>query len=414
MLIQAIICEYNPFHNGHAYQIKAGKTKTGSTHTLGLMSGNIVQRGSFALTDKWLRTQTALLSGVDLVCELPYAYAAQSAEYFAGGAIKILNALNCCNFLSFGSESGKLDCLQKIAAILSEEPPLFKKALKETLNTGVSFPKARTLAIEGLYGKTMALHLREPNNILGIEYLKALCRTNSHISPVTIKRYGSGYHEQAIKTTFASASAIRKHIKENTAAPEKELIPLLPYEPSLLLNHIHQNSNDWEESFTKALLSKIMTADLGSFRQLPYMEPGMEFKLKTALKRADTYQALIGSLASKHFPESRVRRILMNLMTGFTSEHLDHFSSDTFIPYLRVLGFNEKGQSMLKKIREKAEIPLITNTRTNMTRLSPAQKHCFNFDILSTDLFNLFCQKKHHYHQDLSHTPLIITQKEFI
>ncbi|MEG0377612.1 MAG: nucleotidyltransferase family protein, partial [Eubacterium sp.] len=268
MLIQAIICEYNPFHNGHAYQIKAGKTDTGSTHTLALMSGSIVQRGSFALSDKWLRAQTALLSGADLVCELPYAYAAQSAEYFAGGAIKILNALNCCDFLSFGSESGNLDSLRKIAGILAHEPPDFQKVLKDALNTGVSFPKARTIAFEALYGEHFSSYLREPNNILGIEYLKALLRTNSPITPVTIKRQGSGYHEQAIKTTTASASAIRKQIKAGLAAPEQALRPLLPYDPALLLDPLRENSCDWETSFTKALVSKIMSADLGSFRSL--------------------------------------------------------------------------------------------------------------------------------------------------
>lgn len=412
MRIQAIICEYNPFHTGHAYQIQAGKKTIGSTHTLALMSGSIVQRGSFALCDKWTRAQSALLAGADLVCELPYAYAGQSAEFFARGAIKILNSLNCCHFLSFGSESGNLEPLKKVAALLSQEPPAFKNALKAGLSKGLSFPKARELAFEALYGENFSLYLREPNNILGIEYLKALLITKSHLTPITIKRQGSGYHDQTLQSHYASASAIRESIKKNSIDLNLNLKQLLPYNPDILLKKINTDFSNQEQGFTKALYAKIMSADLGSFRQLPYMEDGMEFKFKTALKSAKTYDELVMTLSSKRIPESRIRRILMALMLDFHSEHLTQFSAETFHPYLRVLGFNEKGQAMLKTIREKASIPIITNTRTNITRLTQDQRRCFEFDLLATDLFSLFCEKNYCYHQDFLQSPLRLPQKE--
>ena len=401
MQTQAIICEYNPFHNGHAYQIQAGKEAAGSTHTLALMSGSVVQRGTFAIADKWLRARTALLSGADLVCELPFCYAAQSAEYFAAGAVKILNATGVCDTLCFGSEAGDLEALSAVAQSLAFETPAFKDALKAFLGKGLAFPKARELAFKAAHGEKSASYLREPNNILGIEYLKALHRTHSAIRPVTIKRQGNAYHSTEAQSRFASATAIRQLLAspgENAQA----LASLLPYDPALLLSDLKETRVPWEESYAKALLSQIHSQDLARFRTLPYMEEGLEFKLKKALEASGSYDSIVDTLTSKRAPKSRIRRILMNLSMGFEARDLRRFAAPGFVPCLRVLGFNEKGRALLKAIREQGSLPVITNTRANITRLSPDQRACFDFDARATDLFSLFCEKQYRYHRDLS------------
>lgn len=411
MQTQAIICEYNPFHNGHAYQIQAGKKAAGSTHTLALMSGSVVQRGTFAVADKWLRARTALLSGADLVCELPFCYAAQSAEYFAAGAVKILNATGVCDTLCFGSEAGDLEALSHVAQSLAFETPAFRDALKAALGQGLAFPKARELAFKATEGEKSASYLREPNNILGIEYLKALLRTHSTIRPVTIKRQGNAYHDTNAQSRFASATAIRQLL----AAPGVSalaLAPLLPYDPSLLLSYMQKARVPWEESYAKALLNQIHSQDLSRFRTLPYMEKGLEFKLKKALEADSRYDSIVDTLTSKRAPKSRIRRILMDLSMGFESADLSRFADPGFVPCLRVLGFNEKGRALLRAIHEQDGLPVITNTRANITRLNPDQRACFDFDARATDLYSLFCEKQYHYHRDYTQNPVIIAEKE--
>src|SRR5665647_1509914 len=179
MKILGIITEYNPFHKGHAWQLETTKKICEADGVMTLMSGSITQRGDFAIINKWERTQLALASGVDLVCELPFGYACQSAEAFARGGVKILNATGVCDFLSFGSELGELEPLKSLAEILAKEPPEFKRLLTVALGTGVSFPKAREQAIQSLLGQKASTLLATPNNILAIEYLKALIVTNS-------------------------------------------------------------------------------------------------------------------------------------------------------------------------------------------------------------------------------------------
>ncbi|MEG0075141.1 MAG: nucleotidyltransferase [Eubacterium sp.] len=404
----AIIAEYNPFHKGHAYHIQQSKKMIQPDCVFALMSGSVVQRGSFALVNKWLRTETALCSGVDLVCELPYAYAAQSAEYFADGALKILNHIGCCDALSFGSESGDLPLMQTCAEILNNETKAFKTELKIALNFGFSFPKARQLALSKLYDEKTAACLREPNNILGIEYLKALLRSKSTITPITIPRHGSGYHdEKTKKKSFASATALRQALKNKGA--DSFLNEQLPYPPELLLNELNNHNIRSNENYTLAIRNALMLKNPDTLTCYPYVSEGLEFKLKKALEYEGDVQAIINHLISKRMPESRIRRILMNLILDFKKEDLNRFNDREFIPYLRVLGFNKKGQCLLKKIKATSDMPIITNTGPNLNRLTPDQKALFDFDVRATDLFNLYNEKKYCYHRDYTENPIILT-----
>lgn len=407
MQTQAIICEYNPFHNGHAYQIQAGKEATGSTHTLALMSGSVVQRGTFAVADKWLRARTALHAGADLVCELPFCYAAQSAEYFAAGAVKILDATGICDTLCFGSESGDLETLNAVAKSLATETPAFTEALKTHLDQGLAFPKARELALKATSGEKFASCLREPNNILGIEYLKALHRTHSEIRPVTIKRQGSHYHDTDVQAHSASATAIRRLLEDPGTTPDA-LQPLLPYDPAPLLAYMQEERVPWEPSFARAILTHLVSRNPEDFRVLPYMETGLEFKLLKALESDGTYNGIINTLISKRMPKTRIQRILMDLLMDFHAKDLELFADPQFLPALRVLGFNAKGQELLRAIRDQSILPVITNTRANITRLNLGQRASFEYDTRATDLFSLFCEKQYRCRRDYTQSPVII------
>ena len=240
--VVAIIGEYNPFHNGHAYHLQNTKEITNADCVIAIVSGGFVQRGNVSLIDKWSKADMALSNGVDLVIELPTVYSISSAENFAYGAIKILNSLKVVDTLSFGSEFCDLDVLEKIADTLIEEPPEFKTLLEHELSRGVSFPKARENALLMYLNdiRKYANILSSPNNILAIEYLKALKRTKSKIKPMAIKRVNVGYNDLGTKNNFASATAIRQKIIDNTPSGLSKLMPSKSYK--ILYNSIRETN----------------------------------------------------------------------------------------------------------------------------------------------------------------------------
>ncbi len=213
MKVAGLIVEYNPFHNGHLYHLEQSKKLTGADCIVCIMSGNFIQRGEPALVNKWARAKMALLSGADLVIELPLVYAMSSAEFFAYGAVSILNSLNIVDYLCFGSESGSIDELDNIADILVWEPQAYKELLKNHINKGISFPSARQKALADYLniGSASLNILSESNNILAVEYLKALKRTESQITPVTIKRINNTYNTCDLTGNISSATAIRRN-----------------------------------------------------------------------------------------------------------------------------------------------------------------------------------------------------------
>lgn len=221
--VLGIIAEYNPFHNGHLYHLEQSKKQTGCTYSVAIISGNFTQRGSTSLVDKWEKASCALANGIDLVIELPTIYATSSAENFAEGSIKILDSLKIIDYLSFGSECGDIETLDKIANILYKEPKDFKLLLTKELNSnGVSYPKACQNALKAYLtntnNKNCTKYISEfssPNNILGIEYLKALKKYKSKIKPLSIMRYESGHNEVGFNNNFASSTAIRNILKND-------------------------------------------------------------------------------------------------------------------------------------------------------------------------------------------------------
>ena len=225
--ILGIVSEYNPFHNGHVHHLQISKQLTNTDFTVAVMSGNFVQRGDTAIVDKWTRAEMALKSGIDLVIELPTVYALSSAENFADGAVKILNSLGVVDFISFGSEIGEITPLLEVANVLYKEPKEFSSLITNQLRSGLSYPKAREIALSQFFGSSQKYSsiVSNPNNILGVEYLKSLKRHKSHIRPLTIKRDYADYNSTQEKSGIASATAIRTMIQN-----KKSIHRVIPYE----------------------------------------------------------------------------------------------------------------------------------------------------------------------------------------
>ncbi|MBC3796545.1 nucleotidyltransferase [Acetobacterium tundrae] len=412
MKILGVIAEYNPFHKGHAWQINESQKRSQCDAVMALMSGSITQRGDFAILNKWERTQLALSAGVDLVCELPVAYACQSAEAFASGGIKILNATRVCDVLSFGSEGGALDPLNNLAKFLVAEPPVFKSVLKEALSAGVSFPKARMIAIDHLLGNEASTLLRMPNNILAIEYLKSLYKTHSSISPMTVPRQGCGYHSLAA-SEYLSASGIRNILKDALTKTGSEktafnaLSRSLPYPVEKLFFPLKQNYHrHGDERFLNALRLQILAQDVYHLKSTPYVSEGLEHKIRDAVKTAETLDELVNAIISKRIPKTRVLRILSNRVLELNKQTLDTLQADAFFPYLRVLGFNKTGQAILKKIKDRSDLPILTNLKKSESCLNADQRKMLTYDCRATDLHNLFYENNYCYHRDYTQSPI--------
>ena len=398
MKITAVIAEFNPLHKGHAYLL--AKAKENTDGVLVLMSGSCVQRGNFALLNKWFRANTALLNGADLVCELPYVVSAQSAEYFASGSIKILNALDCCSDLAFGSEHGSITQLKHVAKILSNETPTFKTLLKHYLNQNYSYAIARQKAVASISSVEDAALLETPNNILAIEYLKALIQSNSLIKPKTFMRKGQSYHGDG--HGLLSATSIRHHFKEDDFL-NQDLKDSLPYATALLIQEKNRQIAHPLASFYTTIRTQILTTPFDELLLLPDAEKGLLFKMYKMARVCNHYDAFIQAVSSKSCPKTRVQRLLMNMIMQCNKNHIETFRSPSFEPWLRVLGFNSKGQRLLKHIKMSTDLPIITNVRSNQTRLNIEQRRLFQFDLLSTDLRSLYCDLSPELGSDYTH-----------
>ena len=335
MKITGIICEYNPFHLGHKRQLDSLKTDDGGI--VCLMSGNFVQRGAPAIVDKSLRAKAAILSGADLVLELPVTMALRSAEGFAQGGVSILSGF--CDQLSFGAETADVDKLMRTAAFLLTDT--FACALKEQLEKGLSFPAARQAALEkhDLDGE----FLLQPNNILAVEYCKAILQQASPIKPVCIQRNGS-YHDQAPDVKEPSATALRQLLESNSswqAFVPPETIECLEDAP---LHCISEGE--------KAILTRLRTMTDLEFEALPYGSEGLWRKLMHAARQESSLEDILTATKSKRYTRTRLDRMVMCAFLGISKEVLE-----APVPYVRVLAFNDKGRQILKKARQSGHFP---------------------------------------------------------
>ncbi len=388
--VLGIIAEYNPFHNGHFYQIEEAKKQTGAKYVVAVMSGNFTQRGNTSLIDKWAKAQMALENGVDIVLELPTIYSVSSAENFAEGAIKILDSLKIVDTLCFGTETVDFAALNNIANVLHNEPKEYVAILNHELGKGISYPKARENALMMYLNdiKRYASILSGSNNILAIEYLKALKRLKSDMTPFSIQRKKVYYNDERIIDEFASSTAIRKLIATEQYAEVRKVVPMSSY---MLLKEKIEKGNFVIDiiKFEKEILYNLRKMTVKQIAELPDVTEGLEYAIKNAANSCNSLLELVNIIKSKRYTQTRIQRILVYALLGITKK--DMANARKVIPYARVLGFNKNGREMLSDICSiNPRINMITSVKKYEDQnINKVLREMLEKDIFATNVYTL-------------------------
>ncbi len=388
--VLGIIAEYNPFHNGHFYQIEEAKKQTGAKYVVAVMSGNFTQRGNTSLIDKWAKAQMALENGVDIVLELPTIYSVSSAENFAEGAIKILDSLKIVDTLCFGTETVDFAALNNIANVLHNEPKEYVAILNHELGKGISYPKARENALMMYLNdiKRYASILSGSNNILAIEYLKALKRLKSDMTPFSIQRKKVYYNDERIIDEFASSTAIRKLIATEQYAEVRKVVPMSSY---MLLKEKIEKGNYVIDiiKFEKEILYNLRKMTVKQIAELPDVTEGLEYAIKNAANSCNSLLELVNIIKSKRYTQTRIQRILVYALLGITKK--DMVNARKVIPYARVLGFNKNGREMLSDICSiNPRINMITSVKKYEDQnINKVLREMLEKDIFATNVYTL-------------------------
>lgn len=388
--VLGIIAEYNPFHNGHLYQIEEAKKQTGAEYVVAIMSGNFAQRGNTSLVNKWAKAQMAIENGVDIVLELPTIYSISSAENFAEGAIKVLDSLKIVDTLCFGSETADFAALNNIANVLYNEPKEYVAILNHELGKGLSYPKARENALLMYLNdiKRYANIMSGSNNILGIEYLKALKRLKSEMKPFSIERKKVYYNDEKIIDEFASSTAIRKLIAMEQYDDLRKVMPRNSY--MILKEEIRKGNYVLDlVKYEKEILYTLRRMSLKEIEELPDVTEGLENAIKTAADSCNNLIDLVNIVKSKRYTQTRIQRILLYALLGITKKDMQNSKKVT--PYARVLGFNAKGKEMLSDICNiNPKIQMVTSvkkyTEQNTNKIL---KEMLEKDIFATNIYTL-------------------------
>ena len=357
MKTMAVICEYNPFHNGHKYQLTHHKEALGADSVICLMSGSFVQRGAPAIYDKWTRAKDAIENGADLVLELPVVYSAQSAQRFASGSVKLLDKLGIVDYLSFGSECGDIDELLKTSEIIASEK--FKILIDEKLTTGISYPVARTEVFKEHFPELNAELISNPNNILALEYISTLKAISSSVKPATLTR----------NFDFASASEIRAKIANSESVDR-----LIPTEVRKFYD---------EKVYDSLVLYNFRKEKPETLRKICDMAEGLEYKFKKASQTALACSELAEGVKSKRYTRTRIDRICANSLLG-----IEDFHTEIEPQYARILAFNIRGQEILAKMKKTSEIPVITKV-ADAKPDTEEYRIMFEKDLLATDIYSI-------------------------
>ncbi|ULT58477.1 nucleotidyltransferase [Neobacillus drentensis] len=354
-----LIVEYNPFHNGHAFHLAASKEAAGAEVVIAVMSGNFLQRGEPALVSKWYRTKMALLNGVDIVFELPYMFAVQKAEIFASGAISILDAAGC-DSVCFGSESGELSSFTQTIDFMNEQKQQLEENIHRFIATGVSYPKAVSLAYHQLSDYNSYLDLAKPNNILGIEYIKAIRNQQSTLKPLTVPRKNADYHDEHFASeTIASATSIRKAIfsKEGDQKSISQYVPAPTNQ--LLLDYLqkYQAFHQWE-NYWDYLKFRLLTSSPDELRDIYEVEEGLEHRLLAAALTSGSFHEFMERIKTKRYTWTRLQRTCVHILTNTKKGQMAGPSNQA--TYLRLLGMTNKGKEYLNKRKKDFSLPLVS------------------------------------------------------
>lgn len=391
MNIVGLITEYNPFHNGHLYHIQEAKRVAKADAAVVIMSGNFVQRGAPAIMPKHLRAKSALLSGADLVLELPVCFATGSAEFFAMGAIVLLDSLGCVDSICFGSECGDSEILRKIAKILLEEPDDYKKALQNALRKGMSFPQARQHALQGYFinnhfdANALADVLSQPNNILGIEYMKALYQRNSSMKAYSIRRIGAGYHESELTEKYSSASAIRQSLAKDSLS--ESIYRQLPFAAQTIMKETFDMRYPvYANDFSLILKYKLLQETKKSLTS--YMDVSEDLANRIINLRNDfqSFDDFCDALKTKDMTYARISRGLLHILLNIRTEHLANYKKNGYCHYAHILGFRKSSTELLSLLKGTSKVPLLTKL-TQTEDLSEAGCQMLLQDIFAGDLY---------------------------
>ena len=399
MKVNGIIAEYNPFHNGHKYHLEASLKSTGADYTIIAMSGNFMQRGTPAMIHKYVRAEMALKSGADLVLEIPSFYACASAEYYAHGSVSLLDQLGVVDRLCFGSECGDVTVLTQIAEILTEEPVAFRNCLTTCLKQGHSYPTARSLALAG-YLEEHCTSPKEhcattPNNILGIEYIKALQSRKSNMKPVTIKRVGAQYHEQTLGTGYPSATAIRHaiytHYDENMTASDltATLTDQLPDSTLDILQNAYKTLQPIQmDDFSQILLYKLLCQAPYGYEEYLDTSNDLSDKIGKNLFRFQNCSNFCDLLKSKDITHTRLSRCLLHILLDIRTKDMKRYKAMDYVPYARVLGLRKDAAPLLSAIKKHGSIPLISKLADAENLLGKDELEMLRRDVQISHIYN--------------------------
>lgn len=388
MQVNGIIAEYNPFHNGHKYQLEEARRRTCAGYTIIAMSGNFVQRGAPALLDKHSRAEMALRCGADLVLELPTLYASSSAEYFASGAVALLDKLGVVTHLCFGSECGDVTLLTQIADILAEEPAEYSAALKRFMQQGYSYPNARVNALMQLY-PFLEGHWQvfsSPNNILAIEYLKALHRRKCTIQPVTTKRTGAGYHDRQTDREICSALALRQALYAGSAP--SQLCYHMPAEAGqILADRLSRNRLLRLNNFSSMLHYKLLLERDHGYQDYLDVSADLSARIQNRLGEYTNFDSFCDVLKTKEMTYNRISRCLLHILLDITKADMDMGRAMDYVPYARILGFRKGSEPLLSAIKEKSSIPLVSKLADAEDLLDPTAYAMLRQDVLAGEIY---------------------------
>jgi len=415
MSVLGIIAEFNPLHNGHLHFIQRAQQGRDFSATICVMSGNFVQRGEAALCNKWVRTRMALQAGVDLVIELPFCFAVRSAYFFARGAIELLYRTGVVSHLAFGSESGQLEQLQSIAAMITNENQEYKNHLKYYLTKGLSFPAARAKTIQKIMGEqitNLEYIILQPNNILALEYLRVLEQESIPIQPFTIPRLGSGYNCMEL-SPYASASAIRNSLLEQPLSDN-----YLNFMPAVMLALLQQEIYAGRapvslNALELAILAKQRTISLPNLSKIYEITEGLEHRIQAAAISSGTLEELRQAIKSKRYSLTRINRLLLYSLLDIETEQMLIFDQHGPL-YLHILGFSTKGRKILQEIKNKSSVRIINRgsevKSAFQDKSNPTLQAMLGLDIKSTDIYTLLYPNSYSRQgsQDFTTSPIII------
>lgn len=402
MRVIGVIAEYNPFHNGHLYQLSCIRRHLNPDLCVVTMSGDFVQRGEPAIASKWVRTRMALEAGVDLVVELPYLFAVARADIFAAGAVSVLHHLNVSH-LVFGSECGRIDPFFESLAIIEKNSGRYDELLMQAMEQGMSYPNAHAAAYRGISQSAAGIvDLTQPNNRLGFQYIKAIEDRNLPIKPVTFARKETDHRATGFlrSSSVASARSIRTHLLGGGQMTDlKDKVP--PYVYALLEQEKKADRlTDWER-FYPYLKYRLLTASADELAQLYETEEGIEHRLLRTASRADSFHAFITQVKTKRYTWARLQRLAVHILTNTTKAEAKQPAAAGEASYLRLLGMSTKGQAYLAQIRKKLTLPVISKIRKNRDPI-------LHLDIRAAQLYDFVAQQARSKHEghETAHPPI--------